>query len=528
MKSLGLNLKDAKKVAGDKHSSTFQLGTGHKIQIVHAPLSHMHRKQIESMPIQKMADGDSDVQVATDPSAVSIPDSAINPNAGQASADNAVTPISEQQNLIDNPPAGLTSEDVAAVLNPTPQAAPIQNAPVTDQRAPASNNSRAMPGGAASDAFEQQKAAQMESARAQQAQGTAESAALQDVQDKTAELPTYQQNVDKWQQSNDALLDQYRKQKLDPNQYWQNHSKVAAGIGMLLGGLGAHATGGQNMAVQQFNRGMDQEIDRQKNEQGKSLNLLQMNQQALGNHNAAVLATQNQLATGLKYKLEQAAANAKGPLAIAAAHNAIAQINQEQALRNMKLGFYENSSDDISPEAKLGQGMRLGIISPEAGQKIAEEIKNRRDIVALKPQVDQAFDQAAQETRPLSGGLNTSGTAFVPGMDSPSQKKYLGLTGTTVKETEGTARAQAFKLIHDTQVPQFGDNDASIETKRSTKDAYMASHAAAPLAKSYGIDLDRYPVTRLGQSAVVPSVAQPSVSKSGKPIVWRGGKAYYK
>lgn len=65
MKPLAFNLRDAKKVSGDKHSSTFVLKDGHKLKVAHAPLPALQRKQLERLPIH-LADGgiaseDSDI-----------------------------------------------------------------------------------------------------------------------------------------------------------------------------------------------------------------------------------------------------------------------------------------------------------------------------------------------------------------------------------------------------------------------------------------------------------------------------------
>ena len=51
MKPLSFNLKKAKKIAADKHSSTFALDNGHKILVAHASLSPEHRKQIQAIPL---------------------------------------------------------------------------------------------------------------------------------------------------------------------------------------------------------------------------------------------------------------------------------------------------------------------------------------------------------------------------------------------------------------------------------------------------------------------------------------------
>lgn len=62
MKSMPLNLRNAKKVAADKHSSTFILPKGHKIQIAHGSISPLQREQIKAMPLHRMAAGGATVQ----------------------------------------------------------------------------------------------------------------------------------------------------------------------------------------------------------------------------------------------------------------------------------------------------------------------------------------------------------------------------------------------------------------------------------------------------------------------------------
>jgi len=79
MKPMAFNLKDAKKIHGDDKSSTFQLKSGHQIKILHAPLSALHRKQIEQMPVHKYASGGSaepyDYVTNDDPNAPGAPNS---------------------------------------------------------------------------------------------------------------------------------------------------------------------------------------------------------------------------------------------------------------------------------------------------------------------------------------------------------------------------------------------------------------------------------------------------------------------
>lgn len=488
MKPLALNLSKMKKVEGDDKSSTFLHPDGHKMVIAHSGISALQRKQIEGMPVQKLFEGTPDGPLQIEP--------------------------------VNNSPLEV---------EPVQSSAPAQPETTDVNRAPAGAPQYQDPMRAQYSAFQEEKSANTARAKAIGQMGNAEAQAEGDTADQIANLPTQSDIVNSNKAKNDELFKAYSNQKLDPEKYWEHHSKWGAALGMALSGMGSATTGQANGAMQVINDGINRNIDAQKNAQDQKMNLWKMNRDALGSDLAANLATQNQLYVGLQHKLAQAAAQSKSPIEAANARITNAKIDQEMFWNNQKLGYLANTSDDQDPEIKLQQGIRLGIIPPAEAVKIAEEIKNRRDIVAIKPQADAAFEQAAKDARPMTGGIHgTSPSVLNPLRDTPGQNKYVGLVGTTVKEQEGTARQAAFKAIHDYQVPNTFDSDSAVETKRQTKDGYFASHAAAPLSKTYGIDLDKYPATRLIPPKVAPpEQAKPQLSKSGRPMIQRNGKWYY-
>jgi hypothetical protein len=133
--------------------------------------------------------------------------------------------------------------------------------------------------------------------------------------------------------------------------------------------------------------------------------------------------------------------------------------------------------------------------TPEDQNKMYAEIKDLQNINNIrKPSLD-AFDQAAKDVRPMTGGVHTSLTAFVPHMESPGQKAWQGMANTTVKDVEGTARQAAFDSLEKNFKPQFGDSDENIKQKRNGWINYLDSHASAPVSKGYGIDLNNFQST---------------------------------
>ena len=133
--------------------------------------------------------------------------------------------------------------------------------------------------------------------------------------------------------------------------------------------------------------------------------------------------------------------------------------------------------------------------SPEEQNKMLEEIKMRQNIKNIRQPLMDAFDKASKEVRPMTGGIQTSGTAFVPGMQSPAQKQWQGLANTTVKEVEGTARQAAFDSLSHNFMPQFGDSDENIKMKRAGFEHYLQAQAAAPVSNGHRLNLDNFAST---------------------------------
>jgi hypothetical protein len=135
------------------------------------------------------------------------------------------------------------------------------------------------------------------------------------------------------------------------------------------------------------------------------------------------------------------------------------------------------------------------MVPPKEREKAFQEIKDNQNVASIANPSLKAFDQAAKEVRPFTGGRETSGTAFIPGMESPGQKAWQGMANTTVKDVEGTARQAAFDSLEKNFKPQFGDSDATIAKKREGWINYLKSHASSPVAKGNGIDLSKYKST---------------------------------
>jgi hypothetical protein len=463
-----LDLKHFKKQKEDAQSATMIHKDGHMLVISKGSLPHAQRKALEAIPMMaqggkvKYAEGTDDVEAV----ASSDPDQPLAPDV------EAITPSDSQQPNPQAPPQTDQAPQQQAQSN-----APMQGPPQNPLQAQ-------YPG------FAQEQQANLMAANALQQQGQEETEAYKQAAQEIKSLPTQARLVAANKAASDELFKKYKSKELDPDHYWQNHSKIAAGVGILLSGVGQAMGAKSNGALDAINTGIERDIDAQKTNQQHGMNLWRMNREALGNDLAANLATQNQYYVGLKYKLDQAAANAKGPLALQNAQIANAKINQAIDANNFKLALMNPSSDNPDPASRI-----QFLVPPEAQARVAGEIDAATNTVANAPGILEAFHQAAQEVRPLSGGVHTSPTAFVPGIKSPGQAALQARLGPTFKDVEGTVRQAAMDNLDHNVTPKFGDDDSTIATKRQSLIEYMKSKSAAANAKSFGIDLTKYPKT---------------------------------
>lgn len=474
----GFNLSKFKKVKEDKQWATLIHQDGHSLTIAKAPLSPIQRKQLENLAMHetpKMAEGGE-----------------INYDAieGQNAAENA--PYGTSPTMDSSPSADSVQVNIPGVTNASPapsdqntQAAPVQ------QQSPAAPNAPSQPAtqspfNSQISGFEEEKQANLEAAQAQGQQGQSEANAIQGVQDKINSLPSLQKLIADNQGKSDALLKAYQDQKVDPQRYWHDHSKVAAGIGLLLSGLG----GNSGAAYNAINQGVQRDVEAQRNAQDQKMNLYKLNREALGNDLSANLATQAQLYTGLKYSIEKAAAQAKTPLALANAKAANARIDQQIGALNYKLALMNPTSDSPDPSS------RVQFLVPEGRQAaVTKEIAEAQNTVKNLPGIVDAFFEAAKDSRPLTGGVNTSPSAFIPGHKTAGQSAFQARIAPTIQDQEGTVRQMAFENVDNNMTPAFGDNDSRIGSKLRSLIQYGQSKSSAPNSKSFGIDLAKYPTT---------------------------------
>lgn len=483
----GFNLAKFKKIKEDKDWATLIHEDGHTINIAKAPLLPIQRKQVEALAMHEKnqfaeggtADSSDQGQSESQPSELDSILADTHANAPQ--------------------PATPAAIDTASVALPavSPTSTPIQS------MAQAQNAG-----------YTQEQQGNMALAQAQGNEGTQQAKQYTNTLNDLDQLPSQQDIIASHSEKDKQLENAFAQQKIDPDHYFQNHPKVAATIGVLLGGLGQAIGAGQvkgNQALDVVQNGINRDIDAQKANAGQSLTLWQMNRQALGNDLAADLTTKNQLYTALQAKIARTAAASQKPIALAQAQVNNAKIQQMKDQNNFKLSLLNPTSDNPDPSSRI----QFLVPQPEQQSKVAGVVDSAKNVVSNTPGILDAFFQSAKDSRPLTGGVNTSPAAFAPGIKTAGQQALQARLGPTFQDVEGTVRQAAMDNLDHNVTPKLGDSDEHVGTKLNSLIDYMSSKSAASLPKSFGIDLSKYPSTNATRPGIENYVRQnyPEYSK---------------
>lgn len=489
---------------------------GHEFNVEKKGLSDKAHKAIQGL---KGYDEGGTISIPEQPAdAADAPPPAVNINLNAAPNQLASSVPNIPSNVQPDPSAQPTPGNMGAVAVP-PQAV-AQAAQVNGPQAPVP----AVPGSNVNPMIaeksdylkiieKEQKDAQA-LADAQMKEAGAQAGAWKSYNAKYDELATPQEIFDADKEGNDALFKSYMAKSVDPDRYVKNMgttSKILSGIGMLISGAGSGVTKQSNMAMDNLNKHIQNDIDAQKNDQSKAFNLWHMNQQQYQNEQQADLATRNQMLTGVQAKIAQAQANMNGPLAQARANQVINDL-EKQKVQNRSMMSVLQQGEQQGAGAGATQPGLSGIdpailvptyIKDPAAQKAAlEEIKNRQNVSLNGQKILAAFDQAAKDT---SGMGAASSLAYTPGSIMSLHQLMLP----NFKTIDGTVRQAAMDESFHNVTPSGMDTADRLASKRQALHDWMVSESASPMthgASQGMIDLDKYSKTALPSGIAPPKV----------------------
>lgn len=187
---------------------------------------------------------------------------------------------------------------------------------------------------------------------------------------------------------------------IDPQKYWNNHSKIATAIGIILAGF--NPTNRPNAAIEFLKYQMDQNIEAQRQNLSAKQNLLSANLRQVGNLRDAVEMTRIMQNDIVSQELQAAAAKAQNPVSAAAAMQAASQLNmtasglaqqmaqrrtiaQLTATKNQNPDAYLMAMQQIDPKRAADESQLLvpgvGFARSSDDAKILKETVYRRDSI---------------------------------------------------------------------------------------------------------------------------------------------------
>jgi hypothetical protein len=298
---------------------------------------------------------------------------------------------------------------------------------------------------------------------------------------------TYQQDQAQNTAQANELFKRVANNQIDPNRYWENKStggKIAAAIGLILGGASSGLTGRSNPALDIIQNSIREDIAAQRDNQTTNMNLYKMGLQKYKDRQAAEDYAQlhsNTIAQGM---LQVAANKAAIPAAANNAKLAINQLGLQNIQLRTNLGMQQaalNAMNTPSPKGgidlnKLNLLKQSGIIPKEDVPDLNKEAADYQKLSDTLDHTDDVFKQGRQNQTYTERAL----PGWTPTIRDQS-KNYEAITnawlGNITKETEGRVTPVDVDLMR-SSLPKAGDSPEVFQTKlNSVKDMIRQKYA---------------------------------------------------
>ena len=482
MSKLPMDLSKFRKVKSDKHTSTFQHYAGHTITIAHNKLSSKMREQLHKLPthtpkVQRMAEGGT----AGDDNTIDY-DKLMSKEA----AENAPYGTNPQSNAAQDGVTVASTDPNAGVEEMQPQYDGSLQGPATMPAAPASND----PYGSLA-ALQQQMggvqkvgAGQQAEAQAVGAQGKANISWEQEHQNQAKQnLSNYEASKAELTKERQAVMTDIANGHINPKQYLEKMStgsKIATGIGLILGGMGAGLTHGPNLAFKMLQDNIDRDIEAQKAELGKKNSLLAHNMQQGRDLDEAYRVTQMQSNDILASHLRMTADQTADPLAKARlmeiagmTDQKTAEIQHQIALSKMQQAALGGGGGGINPV------MAIKLLAPPGQQEaLMKDLKAKQDSEGNIKNMMDAFDYVAQHNTIL-GKLNPQNQSRIDAMWDPKMVKLA-------HDSAGRFNMEELPIMNKYK-PKATDDQETIAQKKLGFLNDMKSRMSFPSLEPYGV-----------------------------------------
>lgn len=287
------------------------------------------------------------------------------------------------------------------------------------------------------------------------------------------ELINYQaqQNAFNHNQEVQSVVDDMKKDKIDPNAYINNMGtgqRIASAIGLVLGGMGGGLTHQENPAAKFLNDQINRDIEGQKMNMGKKQNLLSALEKQYGNQQDALKMAHSIYSAKLIDQINEEAAKAGTTLAQARAQQLIGPLRQQINQNSMELGFRQAAMDSMKNGGSAETAIPFMVPKEQQGKAIEAYGK-----ISELNKLHQSMRESAEHLhgKLLNGALSPNDTA--------SAKQAFA--GAVQKLSEGRYNGDAAQKIVDSLLPQTADmGKTTYDNKMKRMDEFFDSFRKEP------------------------------------------------
>lgn len=273
---------------------------------------------------------------------------------------------------------------------------------------------------------------------------------------------------------------------VSPDKYWNDHSKLATGIGIILAGFSPKANGG-NAALQFLNDNINRSMQAQAQNLQAEHNLLAANLHQFGNMRDATAMTRVMMTDIMKDKLDRAAAMATSPMAKANALQLKGQLQMQAAPEFLQLAMRRSLMKQNAPGGQQQFSQQdpaayVPYVVPKEQQKeVFKEIKSAQDAKQNQAEIMKQFDIAA------SSPLKSIGV----GQGAAAAKRMEALFLPMIHDQEGRVNEYEQKTLQQL-MPTTGDTAKTLASKKEGLQSFINNKMAAPTARGFGINLENF------------------------------------
>ncbi len=285
---------------------------------------------------------------------------------------------------------------------------------------------------------------------------------------------------------NQQLFDAVSQGKVDPKQYFNNldtAGRIANIIGLVMGGLGANATGGRNLAVDAMNHLIEQDVDAQKANIAQGTNLYKLNLEKTKNEQEARSMTINQQLTMAQAVLAKQAAGTTNALALANIQKTDQEITGLKLQNDMSAYkakiLNENGTGNVQPGQvdthRLNALILSGAIPKEQATAAIKELQNYQEGQKLKQSMEESAKHLDNQ---IGAGV------FTP---SDRQSAINAFAGRIAKIAENRFNLEESKLQARALLPSPLDSPDTVRNKTQRRAEFFDSLTPTSTLETIGV-----------------------------------------